>query len=253
MFIPCTHGGQIEGVWYILVMKVSPGGFGCNWVHLCKWSNGCEQVTRMQVSKGAKEGTRVQVCTRAQISTRMQADTRCKWYCILIPLHSWMDGWEDRGWLVCYNSKEGPLMHMCLLSPAFTPVPTHAPVCTQTLVSAHAHLQYCVHLHPCICSSPCACWHPCIHLCLLAASHLLVPLYSFVPLHPLIPVADPGFPWGGGTNSPWGGANIWFCHIFLKTAWNWKNLGPRGGARPSRPLRSATAYSLLATGESFTT
>ena len=28
MFIPCTHGGQIEGVWCILVMKVSPGGLG---------------------------------------------------------------------------------------------------------------------------------------------------------------------------------------------------------------------------------
>ena len=129
----------------------------------------------------------MQACTRAQLSTRVQADTRCKWYCILIPLHSWMDGWEDRGWLVCYNSKEGPLMHLCLLSPAFTPVPTHAPVCTQTLVSAHAHLQssmptcnlqcplaifnahlqYCIHLHHCICSSPCACSHPCIHLCLL--------------------------------------------------------------------------------------
>ena len=30
-------------------------------------------------------------------------------------------------------------------------------------------------------------------------------------------VADPGFPRGGGANSP-GGANIRFCQIFLKTA-----------------------------------
>ena len=29
-----------------------------------------------------------------------------------------------------------------------------------------------------------------------------------------------------------GGANIRFCQIFPKTAWNWKNSDPRGGARP---------------------
>ena len=148
----------------------------------------------------------MQVCARVQISTRVQADTRCKWYCILIPLHSWMDGWEDRGWLVCYNSKEGPLMHLCLLSPAFTPVPTHAPVCTQTLVSAHAHLQS--SMPTCNFQCPLAILHPlvplhlliplcllaplhplvpaCAYLCLLAALRLLVPLYSLVPLHPLI-------------------------------------------------------------------
>ena len=43
-------------------------------------------------------------------------------------------------------------------------------------------------------------------------------------------VADPGFPPGGGANSP-GGANIRFCQILPKTAWNWKNLDPQGGAR----------------------
>ena len=37
-------------------------------------------------------------------------------------------------------------------------------------------------------------------------------------------VADLGFPGGGGAKSPGGGANIRFCHIFPKTAWNWKNL-----------------------------
>ena len=35
-----------------------------------------------------------------------------------------------------------------------------------------------------------------------------------------------------------GGANIRFCQISPKTAWNWKNLDSRG--RPSRPLRSTT-------------
>ena len=44
-------------------------------------------------------------------------------------------------------------------------------------------------------------------------------------------VADPGFPRGGGTNPP-GGANIWFCQIFQKTALNWKNLSRGEGACP---------------------
>ena len=44
-------------------------------------------------------------------------------------------------------------------------------------------------------------------------------------------VADPGFPRGGGANSP-GGTNIRFWQNFPKTAWNWKNLDPRGDARP---------------------
>ena len=36
-----------------------------------------------------------------------------------------------------------------------------------------------------------------------------------------------------GRQLPRGGANIRFCQIFPKTAWNWKNLDPRGGgARP---------------------
>ena len=32
-----------------------------------------------------------------------------------------------------------------------------------------------------------------------------------------------------GCQLPRGGANIRFCQIFPKTAWNWKNLDPRGG------------------------
>ena len=38
-----------------------------------------------------------------------------------------------------------------------------------------------------------------------------------------------------------GGANIRFCHIFPKTAWNWKNLGPV----PRVPLRSATGIIII--------
>ena len=50
-------------------------------------------------------------------------------------------------------------------------------------------------------------------------------------------MADPGFPRGGG-------ASIQFCQNFPKTAWKWKNLGPRGGTRvPRVPLRSATGLS----------
>ena len=57
---------------------------------------------------------------------------------------------------------------------------------------------------------------------------------------------DPGFPRGGGANSPGGGANIRFCQIFPKTAWNWKNLD-RGGASKILLCRSATALYILKT------
>ena len=63
-------------------------------------------------------------------------------------------------------------------------------------------------------------------------------------------MADPGFPRGGGANSPGGGTNIRFCQIFPKTAWNWKNLGPRGGGRTSLvppldlPLRTSLSLTV---------
>ena len=44
-----------------------------------------------------------------------------------------------------------------------------------------------------------------------------------------------------------GGANIRFCQNFPKTAWNWKNLDPGGGA-PVHPLRSATGDTCLCNG-----
>ena len=48
--------------------------------------------------------------------------------------------------------------------------------------------------------------------------------------------ADPGFPRGWGAISQ-GRATIQICQIFPKTAWNWKNLDPRGGgALPLDPL-----------------
>ena len=43
-----------------------------------------------------------------------------------------------------------------------------------------------------------------------------------------------------GRQLPRGGANIRFCQIFPKTAWNWKNLAPREAHVPRAPLRSAT-------------
>ena len=52
-------------------------------------------------------------------------------------------------------------------------------------------------------------------------------------------MADPGFPRGGGAN--WGGGNN-TRQIFLKTAWNWRNLDARGV--PRAPLRSANAWVL---------
>ena len=57
---------------------------------------------------------------------------------------------------------------------------------------------------------------------------------------PARPVADPGFPRGGGDNSPQGGGNIQFCQIIPKTAWNRKNLDTRGRVpRPPPPSKSA--------------
>ena len=44
----------------------------------------------------------------------------------------------------------------------------------------------------------------------------------------------------GGCQLPRGGANIQFCKIFPKTAWNRKNLGAQGGTHPSCPPRSTT-------------
>ena len=53
------------------------------------------------------------------------------------------------------------------------------------------------------------------------------------------------FPRGGAPTLGGGGvADIWFCQIFPKTAWNWKNLDP-GGPPLALPLRSATGCVLL--------
>ena len=50
------------------------------------------------------------------------------------------------------------------------------------------------------------------------------------------------FPRGRGTPTPQGmGANIRFCQIFPKTAWNQKNLGVQRGCTPLAPPKSATA------------
>ena len=38
-----------------------------------------------------------------------------------------------------------------------------------------------------------------------------------------------------------GGANIWFCQIFWKTAWIWENFGPWGARAGCAPPKSATA------------
>ena len=47
-----------------------------------------------------------------------------------------------------------------------------------------------------------------------------------------------------GAPTPRGGANIRFCQIFPKTALNWKNLDPRGGASKILLCRSATGLDL---------
>ena len=54
------------------------------------------------------------------------------------------------------------------------------------------------------------------------------------------PVADPGFP-EVGVPTLQGAPTHDFAKIFLKTAWNWKNLDAgEGWGRPSRALRSAS-------------
>ena len=45
-----------------------------------------------------------------------------------------------------------------------------------------------------------------------------------------------------GRQLPRGAANIRFRQNFPKTAWNWKNLDPRGGASKILLCRSATAF-----------
>ena len=46
-------------------------------------------------------------------------------------------------------------------------------------------------------------------------------------------VADPGFPWGGGANSPGGGgAPTYDFAKFSKNCMKLKDFGPPGGARP---------------------
>ena len=58
----------------------------------------------------------------------------------------------------------------------------------------------------------------------------------------LIPVADPGFPRGGGANSPGGRQNT-ILPKFPKNCMKLKEFGPPGGARvPCDPLRSATEF-----------
>ena len=67
-----------------------------------------------------------------------------------------------------------------------------------------------------------------------------------------LPVADPGFPRGGGANPKGGGANLLFGQLFLKTAWKWRNFGPGGARVPRAPLRSATNYTCSDKKEHFT-
>ena len=60
-------------------------------------------------------------------------------------------------------------------------------------------------------------------------------------------VADPGFPLGGGANSPGTGAPTYdFCQKFPKNCMKLKEFGPRGA--PLAPLRSATEWSTTPLG-----
>ena len=61
-------------------------------------------------------------------------------------------------------------------------------------------------------------------------------------------MADPGFPRGGGANSKGGCENYNLANFFPKTAWNWKNLDSKEGARPWYLLRSTNAINGFGVG-----
>ena len=48
-------------------------------------------------------------------------------------------------------------------------------------------------------------------------------------------VVDPGFPRGGALTPEGGAPTYIFGQFFPKTAWKWRNFGPEGGARGTRP------------------
>ena len=74
----------------------------------------------------------------------------------------------------------------------------------------------------------CSCVSVCVRVfvyvvCVWDSLRLTCPITEY---YGWLPGADPGFPVGGDANPPGGGANIWFCQILWKTAWNWGNFGP---------------------------
>ena len=83
---------------------------------------------------------------------------------------------------------------------------------------------------------------------------LLSPIVNFFPREILMPpVRELSYCFGvvqgqwriqdfpkEGAPTPQGGANIWFCQNFPKTAWNWKNLDRGGRASKILLCRSAT-------------
>ena len=65
----------------------------------------------------------------------------------------------------------------------------------------------------------------------------------------LLPVADPGFPLGGGANSGWGRRQHTILPNFPQNCIKLKEFGPpqRGGV-PRAPLRSVTDYKSITFG-----
>ena len=69
-----------------------------------------------------------------------------------------------------------------------------------------------------------------VHLC--CHTNYIILASQFWYVIETLPVADPGFSPGGGRQLP---KLLLFSKFLPKTAWKWKNLDPRGGARPWRP------------------
>ena len=172
----------------------------------------------MQVSKGAKEGTRVQVCTRAQqINTRMQADKRCEWYAYSSPCTlGWMVGRIEGGWCATI-AKRG---HSCTCAYFHQLLPLYP------LMLLYVPKLLCLLMPTCNLQCPLAILHP------LAPLHLLIPLCLLAPLHPLVP------------------ACAYLCLLVPTCAC----LQPCAFWCPCIHSCPCThSYSLLATGETFTT
>ena len=73
------------------------------------------------------------------------------------------------------------------------------------------------------------------HICVLYKNDHLIFILEYVLFSVKVAVADPGFPRGGGANSPGGAPTYEFVDFSQKLHEIERIWTPRGGARPLRP------------------